>query len=153
MIFVKKIIVILCLIIFIVGCQKENNKINLGKLNYDYKIDLLKKDSCSNDIEEYYEINKQKIYYACLKEFYVQENNHKIALKDYLENEDIKNILDEMNIINVYKDGGTTIYHDNDKKLSSDGFTIIRCNTIGGNKNIYIGPNNLEYQDSFCKNN
>jgi len=148
MIFVKKIIVILCLIIFIVGCQKENNKINLGKLNYDYKIDLLKKDSCSNDIEEYYEINKQKIYYACLKEFYVQENNHKIALKDYLENEDIKNILDEMNIINVYKDGGTKIF-------KSKNMTMIVCHhekaDYNINQDIYIGDEKLEFDETYCE--
>lgn len=153
----KKIIIILCFIFFIVGCQKENSNINIGKLNYNYKFDFTLKDRCNNDINEYYKFENQKIYFVCLNEMYFQEDNSKTTLKDYLNNKNLEiemqNIAEMMEVDEIFKDGGTTIYRDKNKKLSSNGFTMIKCNTLDGNKNIYFGTSNLEYKEDFCKNN
>ena len=48
-------------------------------------------------------------------------------------------------------DGGTKIYEDADN-YTNNGLTLIKCNTLDGNRDIYIGPKDMEYQESFCKN-
>ena len=48
-------------------------------------------------------------------------------------------------------DGGTKIYEDADN-YTDNGLTLIKCNTLDGNRDIYIGPKDMEYQESFCKN-
>lgn len=153
----KKILIILCTLFFVVGCKKENGNINAGKVNYSYKYDFILKDRCNNEVSEYYNSKNQKIYFVCLDEMYIQEGDYKITLKDYLHNKNLEtemqNMTDMMEVNEIYKDGGTTIYRDKNKKLSSNGFTIIKCNTLDGNKNIYFGTSNLEYIEDFCKNN
>ena len=151
----KKIIIVLCSMFFVVGCQKENININVGKVNYDYKFDFIEKDICNNEISEYYKVENQKVYFVCLSEMYIQENNDKITLKNYLNNKkletEIQSIADMMEVDDIFKDRGTTIYRDENKILSTKGFTMIKCNTLGGNKDVYFGPRDLDYQDEYCK--
>lgn len=42
-------------------------------------------------------------------------------------------------------DGGTGIYRNR-------AFTLIACNTLDGNKDLYIGNYLMEYDEKFCKN-
>ncbi len=44
----------------------------------------------------------------------------------------------------IYKDGETVLYH-------SDSIGILKCNTLDGNQDIYIGDNNLIYEERYCK--
>lgn len=44
-----------------------------------------------------------------------------------------------------YDDGGSAMY-------KSENYNILVCNTISGNKDIYIGNKNMLYEDHFCKN-
>lgn len=61
-------------------------------------------------------------------------------------------ILAEMNLYAELNDGGTEIYRDNgSRKYFSDSYTIIKCNTVDGNRDIYIGDNNMLMEEGFCK--
>ena len=60
---------------------------------------------------------------------------------------DPKYIYDQIKTDNVYKDGGSIMYKDSDKA----NYKILQCNTIAGNKDIYIGDSRLEYKNKFCK--
>ena len=52
-----------------------------------------------------------------------------------------------MDYIAILKDGGTTIYKSNTYDI-----TIIKCNTIAGNKDIFIGDYTMNfYNDLMCK--
>ena len=44
----------------------------------------------------------------------------------------------------MYKDGGSIMYKNND-------IAILKCNTVSGNKDIYIGKSNLRYESDYCK--
>ena len=91
------------------------------------------------NIDNYYENNGQKVYFV---------NNNVNYLKDKFKNNDIDKIVNEltqdMKFDSVLKDGGTKIYK-NDKLI------VIKCNTLDGNKDIYIGNNHLKYYNNFCK--
>ena len=73
-----------------------------------------------------------------------------VTLKDYFSktyqtfNDSINSLINNMELIDTYKDGGTKLY-------KNDTISIIKCNTIDGNKDIYIGDINLEYQENYCK--
>ncbi len=72
------------------------------------------------------------------------------TLKDYFSktyqtfDDSINNLTNSMKLVDTYKDGGTKLY-------KNDSIALIKCNTIDGNKDIYIGDINLEYEESFCK--
>ena len=57
--------------------------------------------------------------------------------------ESITNLLNKQSIL---KDGGTVIFKNKDKNI-----TLIKCNTIYNNKDIYIGDYNLNFKSSMCK--
>lgn len=67
----------------------------------------------------------------------------------WLSMDDIINFL-ELQVKNndatreIYKDGGSILYKNKD-------FSLLKCNTIDGNKDIYIGDNSLKYEENYCK--
>ena len=58
--------------------------------------------------------------------------------------EAVKPIIDELEQVDMYKDGGSIMYKNND-------IAILKCNTVSGNKDIYIGKSNLRYESDYCK--
>lgn len=110
------------------------------------QIKIIKTKDCDNKVIEYYQYEGQKVYLVCLDEIKLDD----ATLKDYFSktyqtfNDSINNLINSMNLIDTYKDGGTKLYR-------SDTISLLKCNTIEGNKDIYIGDTNLEYEESFCK--
>ena len=52
-----------------------------------------------------------------------------------------------MNYVDTLKDGGTAIYKSNIYDI-----TLIKCNTIAGNKDIFIGDYSMNFDnESMCK--
>ena len=77
----------------------------------------------------------------------------KQAIKHYLENtwqtidDGIKHLTDVLDNTETLRDGGTKIY-----KLKNCDITIITCNTTIGNKDIFIGDSNMNFDnDVMCK--
>lgn len=120
---------------FIQGSQQDNQQIKITKTK-----------ECDNQVIEYYQFEEQKVYLVCLYEITIDG----ATLKDYFSktyqtfNDSINSLINNMELIDIYKDGGTRLY-------KNDTISIIKCNTIDGNKDIYIGDINLEYQENYCK--
>lgn len=120
---------------FVQGSQQDNHQIKITKTK-----------DCDNQVIEYYQYEEQKVYLVCLDEITIDG----ATFKDYFSktyqtfNDSIDNLTKNMEVIDTYKDGGTKLY-------KNDSIALIKCNTIDGNKDIYIGDTNLEYQESFCK--
>ena len=120
---------------FIQGSQQDNQQIKITKTK-----------ECDNQVIEYYQYEEQKVYLVCLDDIKLND----VTLKDYFSktyqtfNDSINSLINNMELIDTYKDGGTKLY-------KNDTISIIKCNTIDGNKDIYIGDINLEYQENYCK--
>ena len=120
---------------FVQGSQQDNHQIKITKTK-----------DCDNQVIEYYQYEEQKVYLVCLDDIKLND----VTLKDYFSktyqtfNDSINSLINNMELIDTYKDGGTKLY-------KNDTISIIKCNTIDGNKDIYIGDINLEYQENYCK--
>ena len=117
------------------------------------KPSIITTESANCVLEKYLELDNYNIYVYCLDDLMLFQDDDLIDLKHKIQ--DDEKYLDEL--INVLKlfaelnDGGTKIYKDTDN-YTNNGLTLIKCNTLDGNKDIYIGPKDMEYQESFCKN-
>lgn len=103
-----------------------------------------------NKFNIYLERDNRVIYLSSyLDEVYYYDNT-KMTLKDYITDTNqsmdnsIKSLTDLMNNTGTLKDGGTNIY-----KSKNYDFTIITCNTISGNKDIFIGDYNMSFNDDI----
>lgn len=95
--------------------------------------------------------NRNNIYYSCINELFVSFNPNMsstptlkmLSLWGNDIDKTINDIINKMNIKEQYRDGGSIMYE-------KDNLRILKCNTNDGNKDIYIGYNNLEYKDGYC---
>lgn len=90
------------------------------------------------------------LYYYGLDEVNITSDNRTMSLYDALvsgritlngiiekANEDVSNgVIEEI----VFRDGGSQVY-------KYDGYTIIKCHTVDGNRDVYIGTDDM--QDKF----
>lgn len=132
---------------------KKQNDTNSNKNNVDFHII---KPQVHNDIRfnEYYTADNRTIYLAGnLEEIYVIDNGNKMTLKYYISNTNrtfdrsIETITNKLELKDTLKDGGTKIYKSKEKDI-----TIIKCNTLKNDKNIFIGDYSMEYTDGDCQN-
>jgi len=121
----------------------------------DIKIEVVKPEY-HDDIKfnKYLERDNRVIYLAGnIEEIYYNDSDVRMSLKDYITksyqtvDDGIKHLTDNMNLIDTLKDGGTTIY-----KSGEYDITIIKCNTVSGNKNIFVGDYSMKFDNkSMCK--
>lgn len=121
----------------------------------DKRIEIVKPDLINlNKFNKYIEIENRIIYISpSIKEIYYIEKDTKIDLKDHLSktyqtlDDALKTITDLLTLSGELNDGGTKIY----KSKESD-ITIVKCNTIYKNKNIYIGDYSMNFDsNSMCR--
>ena len=134
---IKKIILGSILLIGMTGCQ--DNIIDISSNtnnNCNYKPQLL------------LEQNNKKIYTYCLNDTIIKINNKEQNLKKFIEEDDraIDKIIDTLELENTLSDGGTKIYR-------GDNLTLVKCNKLDGNRDIYIGNQNMKFKENFCDNN
>jgi len=119
------------------------------------KIETVKPEvSNLNKFNKYLERDNKIIYLAGnIDEVYYTESDTRMTLKDYITksyqttDDSVKHLTDIMNHTETLKDGGTTIH-----KSSEYDITIIKCNTIAGNKGIFIGDYSMNFDNnSMCK--
>ena len=129
----------------------NDDKINDESVTKDFKIIIDENENCNLKLNEYYKYEDITIYTSCIDEIHIKrDDNKKMTLKYYLENVNqpfetsINKIIKDATIHQNLKDGGTTIY-------KKDNYTIIKCNTIDGNKDIYIGNKDFNYEQGYCK--
>ena len=131
----KKAIVgllIIAVVLGITGCSSKNN------FNIEYECNKPKL-LLSND--------GRNIYTYCIENITIEMKDRKAELKSYIEDNSnaINEIINTLKLEDTLMDGGTQIYKGD--------ITLIKCNTLDGNKDIYIGNNNMKFKQNFCKNN
>lgn len=119
------------------------------------KIEVIKPEVYNAiKFNKYLERDTRTIYLAGnVEEVYYTDLETRMSLKDYISksyqtiDDSIKHLTDIMDYVDTLKDGGTTIY-----KSNAYDVTIIKCNTIAGNKDIFIGDYSMSFDnDSMCK--
>ena len=119
------------------------------------KIEVIKPEVYNAiKFNKYLERDTRTIYLAGnVEEVYYTDSGTRMSLKDYISksyqtiDDSIKHLTDIMDYVDTLKDGGTTIY-----KSNAYDVTIIQCNTIAGNKDIFIGDYSMSFNnDSICK--
>ena len=118
----------------------------------DIKLNVVEPQNCNLKLNEYYKNNDRVIYTSCFDEIYVIRKNSDavMTLKYYLENvnqtfdDSINKLVSDMEVVSILKDGGTKVY-------KKDNYTIIVCNTIAENKDVYIGNKDFKYEKGYCK--
>lgn len=119
------------------------------------KIEVIKPEVTNlNKFNKYLERDNRTIYLAGnIEEVYYTDSETRMSLKDYISksyqtlDDSIKHLTDIMDYVDTLKDGGTTIY-----KSNAYDITIIKCNTVEGNKDIFIGDYSMNFDSkSMCK--
>ena len=102
--------------------------------------------------KNYIELKDYNVYTYCLDHLTLFENNNLVELKNYVPDkpEFITELISNLELETELDDGGTKIYKDK-TDYTNAGLTLIKCNTLDGNKDIYIGPKDMEYQESFAR--
>ncbi len=122
---------------------------------YNKKIEVIKPEVHNAIIFHKYLERDNKIIYLAgnIEEIYYTDADTRISLKDYISktyqttDDSIKHLTDVLEHSGTFNDGGTTIH-----KSSEYDITIVKCNTIAGNQNIYIGDYSMNYDSELmCK--
>lgn len=129
--------------------------INNPIIEYTFTIEATLTKKCDNKAKVYFKETNKTIYTYCLDNIFINDGTKKVELKEYLESN--KNIIEK--IVNtlvkqeIYKDGGSILYKDNGNLgFTNNGLTILKCKTLEGNNDIYIGSKDMKYEEGFCKN-
>ena len=134
-----------------VNNQYISVEFNITTINDDKLIEVVKPEYYNYiKFNKYLEIDNRTIYLSGnIEEVYYK--NYK--LKDYISktwqtsDDSISSLTNEMELIGILKDGGTKIYKSNEYDI-----TIIRCNTLSLNRDIFIGDYLMNFDsESMCK--
>lgn len=128
------------------GFRVSNNK----SLNNTPKIVTVESPTCQ--IDDYIGFSDYNIYTYCIEHILLVKSGNLVELKNNLRNQEnyINNMINNLKLVDTIPEKAE-IYVDEDN-YSSNGLKLIKCNTPKGNKDIYIGPKDMEYQESFCQN-
>ena len=111
-------------------------------------LQIVESNNCNYSPDLYSEFNDIKIYTYCLDSIKIKNKE----LKEYLQ--DNNSVIDELTSKLTYNttlyDGGTTIYKDT-KNISNNGISLIKCKTLDGVNDIYIGNKDMNFKSNFCK--
>ena len=131
---------------------KQGGPYNTNSLDIDLKVSS-ENNNENIKFKEYLKLDNRTIYLAeNVSELFIVENKNQTSLKKYIINstevvdKSIESITNLLNKQSILKDGGTVIFKNKDKNI-----TLIKCNTIDNNKDIYIGDYNLNFKSSMCK--
>ena len=94
-----------------------------------------------------------RIYYYGLTSVTLNWNGEEYDFADAIKNNitDIDSVINEIDIHKTFWDVGITTYRDGGStKYTTNNYSILRCNTINGNYDIYIGDKDMEYEKGFC---
>lgn len=115
---------------------KNNLKISEAKNKEITKATLITDKNEDNYIIYYYGIDSAEIQ--------IDDKNYDFANAVSLNLFDINEFMNDISVSTVYRDGGT-------KRWEGDDFSIIKCNTLDGNSDVYLGNRDMSYEKDFCK--
>ena len=133
---IKKIILGGVLVICLTGCQNNISSISSNSNN-----------ECDNKAKLLIEQDDRKIYTYCLNDMTITLNDKQENLRTFIEENDdaIDRIIDTLELEGAYSDGGTKVF-------KGEKITLVNCNTLDGNRDIYIGDQNMKFKENFCDN-
>lgn len=138
--------------------QLEDKGLKIYKYN-KFEVDVTESNNCEikeiiKDVNKYDAPMPYSIYSYCLDDIRIIIDNNKYSLYESLSSSKISmdKIIAKLDysstyaqvIKKVYKDGGSVMY-------STFTYSILKCNTLSGNKDYYIGKSDMEYEEGFCK--
>lgn len=109
------------------------------KRKFEVKVNENQEKACKAKL--YYEEENRKIYSYCLESIKFKGSELKVLLNDGMR---IDDIVKNMKVVDLYKDGGSKLYRNQE-------ISILMCQTIDGNKDIYIGNKKMKYEKDFCQ--
>lgn len=133
--------------ILVIEKDDKNNNEPIIEIIPDTK--KITKETIINTTEENY-----TIYYYGINSAIITLDNQEYDLGEAISlgKITIEEIIEELKRYDELNDGGTVIYKDGGtKKYLTDYYTLIKCHTLDGNKDIYIGNEDMEYEEIFCK--
>ena len=119
------------------------------------RIEVVKNTNQDGNKFNLYVYRDNKIYLSSNIEevYYIKRDLMKYTLKEYIigmwqtTEDGMKNLTDILYNTETLRDGGTQIF-----KLKEYDITIVKCNTISGNRDYYIGDYNMTFDNgSMCK--
>lgn len=164
----KILLSLICVLVGLVsiGCAKKNvvsidNSRSLRNEGIEYtdtssEMDYyVERSEQHNDIKynEYYIGETRKIFLASnITDIIIASGGQKISLNKFLLSDTKMSDYDIIHFMmrkldkkNTLKDGGTTIYRSKNKDR-----TMIVCNTLDKNYDVYIGDYNMKYEQFMC---
>lgn len=164
----KILLSLICVLVGLVsiGCAKKNvvsidNSRSLRNEGIEYtdtssEMDYyVERSEQHNDIKynEYYIGETRKIFLASnITDIIIASGGQKISLNKFLLSDTKMSDYDIIHFMmrkldkkNTLKDGGTTIYRSKNKDI-----TMIVCNTLDKNYDVYIGDYNMKYEQFMC---
>lgn len=122
-------------------------------------FEILIKENSSKKLTLASGFNEHNIYYYSLDNARITLNNIEYDLADAISKNKIslEEIVTNMDLKGTFYDGGSKMYSTKPNVYSYSGYyyNILVCNTLDGNRDIYIGSelgdNELKYQSDFCK--
>ena len=119
------------------------------------RIEVVKKTNQDGNKFNLYVDRDNKIYLSSNLEeiYYIKRDLMKYTLKEYITGmwqtteDGMKNLTAILYNTETLRDGGTQIF-----KLKEYDITIVKCNTISGNRDYYIGDYDMAFDNnSMCK--
>ncbi len=142
-----KVIITLIMVIIGIACGILINTAIDGLFTKTRKVEVMRSKECS-DAKNYYQGENFNIYTYCLDSIKISNEEDLVELKDFFsKNTVLDNFLDDMETNEKHQLDNSTLYIDDKNDLS-----VLRCHSDFGNENIYIGPSDMEYDETFCKN-
>lgn len=125
------------LLIGLTGCQGKITDVS-SKTN----------NECNHKAQLLLEQDDRNIYTYCLNDVTIKINDKDQNLKKFIEtdNNAIDKIIDTLELQGNFSDGGTKVY-------KGENLTLVKCHTLDGNRDVYIGDQNMEFKQNFCDNN
>ncbi len=147
----KKMVMLLSLVFILTGCRQEAKFETKIIIDDKYELFVNEEKNCTNTLKEYYKYGNQKLFLVCFNEIYLKSDKSEMTLKKYIKKSSntleasIDKIIKQLEPSGALLDGGSVEY-------KNDSITIIKCNTLDNNNDIYIGDNTLEMTNEYCKN-
>lgn len=142
----QKILIAVCAILLVVIGYAINFAIN-KLFNEETEVETVETGNKCSEAKLYYSLDDYDIYTYCLDSIKISRDKEFVELSSLFESDTtIKDLFRNMKEKEVYKDGGSKLYIDTKQDIG-----LIKCNTIDGNRDIYIGNKDIKYEKNFCK--
>lgn len=76
-----------------------------------------------------------------------------IDLLTFIDENDIKDLKKNFNKVETYKDGGSEVYTCDDENKCDLDIKILFCNTLAGDKDVYVAHKDVNLTADYCDNN